>query len=318
MNFIDFVLFIILLACVLVAVRRGFILATLQLLTWLGSLVIGYIFYKPFSGVLLEIFPGIGFFSALLSFILIVIVARILLDRLAERILLQTPFYVHTSALNKILGILPGLVDGYIWAALLAIFLLLMPFPGPLSREAHNSKLAAGLAGETGWLEHWLSPVFVEIPEHVIRNPGTEHGEEKFTQLPFTVRQPEVRADLEAEMLRLVNKERAQRGIAPLKADPKLTAVARKHSVDMLARGYFSHYTPEGIDPFARMRNDDIHFLAAGENVALAPTLPEAHSGLMHSPGHRANILNPAFGRLGIGIEDGGIYGLMITQDFRN
>ncbi|HZY37107.1 MAG TPA: CvpA family protein [Mucilaginibacter sp.] len=318
MNFIDFVLFIILLACVLAAVRRGFILSTLQLLSWLGSLVIGFIFYKPFSGVLLEIFPGIGVFSAVLSFILIVIVARILFDRLAERILLETPFYVHTSALNKILGILPGLVDGYIWAALLAVFLLLMPFPGPLSREAHNSKLAAGLAGKTGWLEHWLSPVFAEIPAPVTDGPETEHGEEKFTKLPFTVKQPEVRPDLEAEMLRLINKERTQRGLAPLKADPKLCAVARKHSVDMLARGYFSHYTPEGVDPFARMRNDDIHFLAAGENVALAPTLWQAHTGLMHSPGHRANILNPAFGRLGIGIEDGGIYGLMITQDFRN
>lgn len=38
----------------------------------------------------------------------------------------------------------------------------------------------------------------------------------------------------------------------------------------------------------------------------------------MESPGHRANILNPEFGRLGIGILDGGIYGLMITQNFRN
>jgi len=318
MNFIDFVLFIILLACVLAAVRRGFILSALQLLGWLGSLVIGYIFYKPFSGVLLHIFPGIGGFSGLLSFVLIVIIARILLTRLAERILLETPVYVHTSAVNKVLGILPGLIDGYIWAALLAVFLLLMPFSGTLSREAHNSKLANGLAGNTGWLEHWLSPVFADIPAHVVRSPGTEHAEEKFTKLPFTVSRPEVRPGLEAEMLRLVNKERTERGLSPLKADPKLTAVARSHSVDMLARGYFSHYTPEGVDPFARMRNDDIHFLAAGENVALAPTLPEAHSGLMHSPGHRANILNPAFGRLGIGIEDGGIYGLMITQDFRN
>lgn len=318
MNFIDFVLFIILLACVLAAVRRGFILATLQLLAWLGSLVAGFIFYKPFSAVLLHLFPGIGPFSAILSFVLLVIIARILLESLAGRIIMETPFSVHTSALNKMLGIIPGLVDGYIWAALLAVFLLLMPFPGTLSRQAHSSKLATALAGHTAWLEHWLSPVFAEIPEPVITGPGTEREEEKFIKLPFTVRQPEVRPDLEAEMLRLVNNERTQRGIAPLKADPKLTSVARKHSVDMLAKGYFSHYTPGGVDPFERMRNDGIHFLAAGENVALAPTLWQAHSGLMHSPGHRANILDPAFGRLGIGIEDGGVYGLMITQDFGN
>jgi hypothetical protein len=43
-----------------------------------------------------------------------------------------------------------------------------------------------------------------------------------------------------------------------------------------------------------------------------------AHTGLMHSPGHRANILNPAFHRVGIGIIEGGVHGLMISQEFRN
>jgi uncharacterized protein YkwD len=38
----------------------------------------------------------------------------------------------------------------------------------------------------------------------------------------------------------------------------------------------------------------------------------------MNSPGHRANILNPSFGRVGIGILDGGFYGLMISQEFRD
>ena len=52
--------------------------------------------------------------------------------------------------------------------------------------------------------------------------------------------------------------------------------------------------------------------------LALARTLDMAHTGLMNSPGHRANILNPAFGRVGIGILDGGRHGLMVTQTFRN
>ena len=76
--------------------------------------------------------------------------------------------------------------------------------------------------------------------------------------------------------------------------------------------------TPEGRDPFERMREANVRFLAAGENLALAPTLQIAHTGLMNSPGHRANILRPGFGRLGIGILDGGVYGIMISQEFRN
>jgi uncharacterized protein YkwD len=65
------------------------------------------------------------------------------------------------------------------------------------------------------------------------------------------------------------------------------------------------------------MREAHVRYLTAGENLALAPTLQVAHNGLMNSPGHRANILHPQFGHLGIGIMDGGIRGLMVSQEFR-
>ena len=119
-------------------------------------------------------------------------------------------------------------------------------------------------------------------------------------------------------MLELINAERSAAGLRPLAADPELTQVAEAHSTDMFARGYFAHVTPEGRDPFERMREAQVRFSTAGENLALAPTLQIAHTGLMNSPGHRANILQPEFGRVGIGIMDGGIHGLMVTQDFRN
>jgi uncharacterized protein YkwD len=61
-----------------------------------------------------------------------------------------------------------------------------------------------------------------------------------------------------------------------------------------------------------------ISFTTAGENLALAPTIPVAHAGLMNSPGHRANILRREFGRVGIGVMDGGMRGLMVSQEFRN
>ena len=119
-------------------------------------------------------------------------------------------------------------------------------------------------------------------------------------------------------MLDLVNSERVANGLQPLAPDPELTEVARRHSADMFARGYFAHDTPEGLSPFDRMKEANVRFLAAGENLALAPTLSVAHTGLMNSPGHRANILRPQFGRLGIGIMDGGMRGLMVSQEFRN
>ncbi len=68
--------------------------------------------------------------------------------------------------------------------------------------------------------------------------------------LPFKDNDPKGREDLEAKMLVLVNEERQKAGLKPLKADPEMLMVARKHSADMFARGYFSHETPEGLSPF--------------------------------------------------------------------
>jgi uncharacterized protein YkwD len=119
-------------------------------------------------------------------------------------------------------------------------------------------------------------------------------------------------------MLVLINQERAKAGLAALAWDEDLAKVARAHSTDMFARGYFAHKNPDGLSPFDRMANAGITFKAAGENLAYAATVELAHGGLMRSPGHRANILEKDFGRVGIGIIDAGPYGKMFTQSFRD
>ena len=83
-------------------------------------------------------------------------------------------------------------------------------------------------------------------------------------------------------------------------------------------RQLFRACDARGPRPFRTDGEANVRFLTAGENLALAPTLQIAHTGLMRSPGHRANILQRDFGRVGIGIMDGGIHGLMVTQEFRN
>jgi uncharacterized protein YkwD len=57
------------------------------------------------------------------------------------------------------------------------------------------------------------------------------------------------------------------------------------------------------------------HFNSVAENVAYAPTVQRMHQGLMNSPHHRANILNPEYNAIGIAIEPGGDE-LYVTQDF--
>jgi len=123
-------------------------------------------------------------------------------------------------------------------------------------------------------------------------------------------------ADLEKQMLDLVNKERSTAGLAPLKMDAKLMGIARLKSKDMIDKNYFSHTSPTYGDPFAMMKDYGVEYLMAGENLAGNSSLPGAHEALMNSPGHRANILKPEFTHVGIGVVKGGPYGMMITQMF--
>lgn len=194
-----------------------------------------------------------------------------------------------------------------------------MPFAGGFQDSLSESKLAEPLAIYSDELESILSPIFEDaVNETLTRRLTVYPGSEETVELPFKVTEFRPRPDLEAEMLILINQERESRGLASLKADAEMLEVARKHSADMFTRGYFAHKTPEDKSPFDRMREDEVKFRTAGENLALAPTLKIAHTGLMNSPGHRANILHSQYGRVGIGVLDGGRRGLMITQNFRN
>ncbi len=65
-----------------------------------------------------------------------------------------------------------------------------------------------------------------------------------------------------------------------------------------------------------RLNEAAISYSVAGENLALAPTVQTAHNGLMNSEGHRKNILDPEFKKLGVGVIDNGVYGKMFVQVF--
>jgi uncharacterized YkwD family protein len=106
----------------------------------------------------------------------------------------------------------------------------------------------------------------------------------------------------EKEVIVLVNKERAARGLAPLATSTKLSSVARVKSQDMIDNKYFSHTSPVYGSPFKMMERFGLRFSAAGENIAYGQkTAGEVVNGWMNSPGHRANILSNAFTHIGVG-----------------
>ncbi|MFD2146601.1 CvpA family protein [Mucilaginibacter antarcticus] len=317
MNYIDLILFAIIAIIIWLDFKRGFIIAMLLLASWVGSMALAFWLYPPLSALLHRILPTIDLWAEPVAFISLLLLFRFMSDIISQHIIEHVPDEVHQNITNKVLGIIPGVINGLIWAALLSTIFMLMPLT-KIAEKVSESSFSDNLVKRVSWLETKLAPIFSEALNKIVRKTTVGDETHGTVKLPYKVKYPKERPDIAADMLVLINQEREQRGLKKLKADPEIAVVALKHSVDMFARSYFSHYTPEGLDPFDRMRNGGIKFITAGENLALSQTLKMAHTGLMNSPGHKANILNPTFGRVGIGILDGGIYGLMITQNFRN
>ncbi|HET6852130.1 MAG TPA: CvpA family protein [Pyrinomonadaceae bacterium] len=318
-NPIDILLVIVVVLSLLNGYRRGFIHGVLDLAGWVLSLVAGLRYYHPVAGWL---GPRIDLWSEMwdqpIAFVLVAVFVGVLVHLIGYALLRRLPEHVHENQVNRLFGLLPGFANGLIIAAILSALLLAIPLSESLSERTRDSAVANRLAVYAERLEGQLRPVFGDAISRTLNLLTIRPDSNERVTLPFTVEKTRPRPDLEKQMLELVNQERQKVGLNPLAADPELTEVARRHSADMFARGYFAHDTPEGLSPFDRMRAANVRFLTAGENLALAPTLSVAHTGLMNSPGHRANILRKEFGRVGIGIMDGGMRGLMVSQEFRN
>lgn len=108
---------------------------------------------------------------------------------------------------------------------------------------------------------------------------------------------------LEQQVIDLVNKQRAARGLQQLKANWELCRVARFKSQDMIDMKYFSHQSPTYGSPFTMMQSFGIRFSNGGENIAYGQRTPqEVMNSWMNSPGHRANILSATYNQIGCGV----------------
>lgn len=121
--------------------------------------------------------------------------------------------------------------------------------------------------------------------------------------------QDEFVLEYEKEVVRLVNKERNLRGLNSLTMDWELSRVARYKSQDMHDKGYFSHNSPTYGSPFDMMSSFGIPYRSAGENIAKGQATPQAVvNAWMNSSGHRANILNSSYKKIGVGYFADGNY----------
>ena len=171
------------------------------------------------------------------------------------------------------------------------------------SNRYSNKKIIKYLPIGGSWSNIWSwnnndtnTPIKTE-PSKPEEKPNTEKPN---TEKPDT--NTGTATSIEMEVARLVNIERQKEGLAPLTFSEELSKVARVKSQDMANKNYFSHNSPTYGDPFAMMRSFGIQYKTAGENIAKGYSGAESVvRGWMNSSGHRANILNSSFGKIGVG-----------------
>lgn len=121
----------------------------------------------------------------------------------------------------------------------------------------------------------------------------------------------------EQKILDLTNQARQKEKLPPLKFNPVLTQVARKHSENMARQGKMEHEL-DGKRPAERVEAAGYRYKRVGENIAYSSELlvDTIFDGWMKSPGHRENILRDSYREIGIGIATNAQGEVYYTQVF--
>lgn len=298
------------------ALGRPLILEILDFLSFLLALFVSFRYYNLPAKLIESQFQVPHGLSLVLGFFLMWFLAEAIFYALVRIFLpkinlLKIPF-------SRILSVLPSVLRGLIFISLILVLLATFPVQPSIKKAIHSSKIGSVILKNAYNLEVPLKRVFGGVANDTLTFLTIKPKGNERVNLGFQTGEITDDPVSEAQMIDLVNKERTLQGLKALAFDNKLREVGRSHSRDTFKRGYFSHISPEGENVADRASKAGVDFLVIGENLAYAPSLELAHQGLMRSEGHRANILSEDYGKIGIGVVDGGIYGKMFTQVFIN
>lgn len=194
----------------------------------------------------------------------------------------------------------------------LAVLLFLLIFGSPVFAQ---SSVYAVRSGDSMWkiavkYEIGLSELAKANPQ--IKNPALIYPGQK-----ITIPNIDSVKNLETEVVKLVNAERAKKGLQLLTQNWELSRVCRYKSQDMITKNYFDHQSPTYGSPFNMMESFGIRFSAGAENIAYGQSTPQVvMDSWMNSAGHRNNILSPSFTQIGVGAAKNSQGNLYWTQMF--
>lgn len=211
-------------------------------------------------------------------------------------VILQQLYNAYGINLDELLSKLQQ-NSGFNWSGLIIFKPLPKPTPGPSASPKPTAKPTTTPAPTA-------KPIVTRSPAPTAKPTATPAPTAKPTTTPQPTAAPI--GDFEQQVVNLVNQERAKQGLGALSSDAELAKVADVKAKDMYDNNYFDHNSPTYGSPFDMMRSFGVSYNYAGENIAKGQrTAEQVMNDWMNSPGHRANIMNGNYTKIGVAYYNG-------------
>lgn len=317
-NWVDLVILVVLAYFLYQGFANGFWSILVDFVSFFGALLIALKTYKFAASFFVDNFSFTRSLANAFGYLATAIIAEIIISLLFGYLVGKLPKGVLKNKINRILGIALSFGQGIILIVFVLTFAIILPINPAIKGDISNSRIGGFIVNETTGIKKVINDVFGGAINDSLTYLTVEPASHESLAIDSGTLNLSVDNASETKMFQLVNEERTSRGINALAIDERLVKIARDYATLMWNQHFFGHYDKEGHDISYRLEKAGISYQVAGENLALAPTVDIAETGLMNSPGHRANILDKDFHHVGIGVIDNGYYGKMFVQEFTN
>lgn len=315
-NYIDLIIIFVVLYYVYLSHGHKFWNVFSDLVSFVGSVIVSTIVFR-FVSKFINLNFNLGLpASNLIGFILSIVILEFSLSSLMYFLTSQFLEKLKISKLLNYLSFVVGIMQGLIVCIFFVNLTYYLPIKPNIKVDIEYSKIANFILIRNQKTQDIYNEIFDPSIFDSLSYLTVKPEEDKRINLDVKKLDLTVDQNSEKEVFEKINSERSALAISKLTYSNNLSVLAEEYAMDMWKRKYFSHYSPEGQNVGDRLKENKIKYTYAGENLALAPTVAIAHNGLMNSEGHRKNILETKFTKVGVGVVDNGVYGKIFVQVF--